>query len=252
MNYRQSPFLRTVDLSSSPSDTLLRHDRHLNLVSTLSQSSSLFFPKLTEPLLDPAFPLRSLLSPHSFTDPASSFITMASTIPAFFRRLVETHAGGIVHVAASNTIPTVRVVSEEPSGPHCLDFGRATQNWVVLFDALADVQIDLEQFARNFGRFPLSLLTLLILAAASTNNELSKAAVSVFSNQFGLSIPRAEALLFATPSTFPLCDPSLQQHPQELGESDLKKWTCRSICEEVGCCVLLLYLTHIVTFVKQE
>ncbi|KAK2946232.1 hypothetical protein BLNAU_18834 [Blattamonas nauphoetae] len=216
-------FLETVDLSSSPSDTLFRHDRHLNLISALSQSSSPLFTKLSEPLLGPTFPLRSLLSPRSFTDPASSFIRMASTNSAFFRRLVERHARHILDIAFSTVVSSVRVVSDSPAVPRCLDFGRATQNWVVLLNTIAEVKMDLTLNSKNFNSIPSSLLTLLVLSAASTHDELSTAAVSVISNQFGLSTPHTEALLFATPTTFPVSDAFSPRHSRTSSEADHNK-----------------------------
>ncbi|KAK2958930.1 hypothetical protein BLNAU_6179 [Blattamonas nauphoetae] len=232
-------FLETVDLSTSPSDTPFRHDRHLNLISALSQSSSPLFTKLSEPLLDQTFPLDSLLSPRSFTDPASSFIRMASTNPVFFHRLVERHAVRILNLAVSTAVGSVRVVSDSPSEPHCLDFGRATQNWIVLLKAMTNVKMDLKQPSYAFNSIPSSLLTLLVLSAASTNDELSNAAVSVFSNQFGLSTPHTEALLFATPTTFAVSDSFTPRQSQMSGGSDDKTSHCQSICAEAGRCVEL-------------
>ncbi|KAK2948580.1 putative Protein kinase domain containing protein [Blattamonas nauphoetae] len=140
-------FLELIAVSPSLSDTLIRHDRHVNLISTLSQSSSPLFTKLSEPLLDTRFPLHSLLSPRSFTDTASSFIRMASTNPAFFRRLVKKHTGHILDIALSTVVMTGRVVSDSSSEPHCLDFGRATQNWVVLLNTIAEVGMGSERRA---------------------------------------------------------------------------------------------------------
>ncbi|KAK2944425.1 hypothetical protein BLNAU_20680 [Blattamonas nauphoetae] len=232
-------FLRTVDLSSSPSDTPFRHDRHLNLISALSQSSSPLFTKLSEPLLNPKFRLRSLLSPRSFTDPASSFLRIASTNPAFFRRLVENHAERILNVAVSTAVNSVRVVSDSPSEPHCLDFGRATQNWVVLLKAMAEVKLDLTTRTNDFISLPSSLLTLLVLSAASTHDELSTAAVSVFSNQFGLSTPHTETLLFATPTTFPVTDAFTPRDSRISSETDHNPYHCQSIYAEVGRSVVM-------------
>ncbi|KAK2943973.1 hypothetical protein BLNAU_21119 [Blattamonas nauphoetae] len=224
MNYRQSPssahpdlidsFLETVDLSSSPSDTPFSHDRHLNLISALSQSSSPLFTKLSEPLLDPTFHLHSLHSPRSFTDPASSFIRMASTNPPFFRCLFEMFSGFIIDIALWTALCTVEVVSDSPSEPHCLDFGIMTDNFVVLLKAMTEARMDIAQYIAQFNLLPHFLLTLLVLSAASTNDELSTAAVSVFSNQFGLSTPHTEALLFATPTTFPISDAFTSTHSE--------------------------------------
>ncbi|KAK2942902.1 hypothetical protein BLNAU_22182 [Blattamonas nauphoetae] len=76
-------FLKSVDISSFPSDTPFRHDRDLNLISTLSQSSSPPFTKLSEPLLDLTFPLHSLLSLACLpTLPASSSAWPAQTMPS--------------------------------------------------------------------------------------------------------------------------------------------------------------------------
>ncbi|KAK2958866.1 hypothetical protein BLNAU_6115 [Blattamonas nauphoetae] len=238
-------FLETVDLSTSPSDTPFRHDRHLNLISALSQSSSPLFTKLSEPLLDPTFPLHSLLSPRSFTDPASSFIRMASTNPVFFRRLVETHTEHILDMAIPTAVSSARVVSDSPSEPHCLDFGRMTQNWVVLLNTIAVMKMDLTQNQIDFNSLPSSLLTLLVLSAASTNDELSNAAVSVFSNQFGLSPPHTEALLFATPPTFAVSDAFTQRQSQMSRESDHAKSLCQSICAEAGRCVVMQSLSEV-------
>ncbi|KAK2954356.1 hypothetical protein BLNAU_10688 [Blattamonas nauphoetae] len=231
-------FLRTMDLSSSSSNTPFRHDRHLNLISALSQSYSPLFTKLSEPLIDPTFSLRDLLSPHSFTDPASSFFRLASTKPAFFRHLIETHAVFILNIALSTAVSTVRVVSDEPSEPHCLDFGRVTQSWVILLRTMAEVKMDPAQLSEDFNTLPSSLVTFLVLSAASTNDDLSTAAVSVFSTQFCLSTPHTEALLFATPPTFPLSDVLTPRHPQKLGEEH-PKGPPQSICAEAGCCVVL-------------
>ncbi|KAK2941146.1 hypothetical protein BLNAU_23940 [Blattamonas nauphoetae] len=204
-------FLETVDLSSSPSDT--------------------------------PFPNRSStkhsLSPRSFTDPASSFIRMASTNPVFFRHLVETHAGHILNLALSTAVRSVRVVYDSPSEPHCLDFGRATPNWVVLLKAIAEVRMDLTQNQKDFNSLPSSLLTFLVLFAASTHDELSATAVSVFSNQFGLSTPHTEALLFATPTTFPVSDAFTIRPFQASRESDHTRRGTQSICAEAGRCAEL-------------
>ncbi|KAK2957958.1 hypothetical protein BLNAU_7134 [Blattamonas nauphoetae] len=172
-------FLKSVDISSSPSDTPFRHDRHLNLISALSQSSSPLVTKLSEPLLDPTFPLRSLLSPRSFTDPASSFLRLANTNPEFFRRIIENNTGHILDIAISTAVNSIRVVPEVLSEPRCLDFGRATPNWVVLLNAIADVKMDLTQNSDEFNSIRASHLTFLILSTASTNNELSTAAVQL-------------------------------------------------------------------------
>ncbi|KAK2946723.1 hypothetical protein BLNAU_18319 [Blattamonas nauphoetae] len=230
-------FLETVDLSSSPSDTPFHHDRHLNLIALLSQSSSPLFTKLSEPLLDPSFPLRSLLSPRSFTDAASSFLRMASTNPAFLRHLVENHTRRILIIALSTAMNSTRVVSDSPSEPSCLDFGLATPNWVVLLHTMAEVKMDLTRTSEDFNSLPSSLLTLLILSAASTHDELSTAAVSVFSNQFGLSTPHTEALLFATPTTFPVSDAFTPRHLQKSGVPNHTKGHSLSICAEAGCVV---------------
>ncbi|KAK2955231.1 hypothetical protein BLNAU_9783 [Blattamonas nauphoetae] len=231
-------FIETVDISSSPSDTPFRHDRDLTLISTLSQSSSPLFSKLSEPLLDPTFPLDSLLSPRSFTDPASSFFHLASTNPALFHRIVQTHAGVILDIAISTAVDTVRVVSDEPSEPHCLDFGQVTQNWVVLLNTIADVKMDVTQIGEAFNSLPSSLLTFLVLSAASTNTDMSTAAVSIFSDKLGLCTPHTEALLFATPPTFPVSDAFTPRHPEVLGEGHAKG-ASQSICAEAGCCVVL-------------
>ncbi|KAK2944395.1 hypothetical protein BLNAU_20697 [Blattamonas nauphoetae] len=228
-------FLETVDLSSSPSDTPSRHNRNLNLISALSH----------EPLLDPTFPLHSLLSPRSFTDPASSFIRMASTNPSLFRRLVEMHAERILDIAISAAVNTVQVVSDSPSEPRCLDFGRATQNWVVLLNAMTNVKMYLTQKSEAYISLEFSLLTLLVLSAASTHDELSTAAVSVFSNQFGLSTPQTEALLFATPTTFPVTDAFAPRDSPTLGESDHEQIASQSICAEAGRCIVLKSRTNI-------
>ncbi|KAK2946248.1 hypothetical protein BLNAU_18850 [Blattamonas nauphoetae] len=237
-------FLETVDLSSSPSNTPFRPDRHLNLISALSQSSSPLFTKLSESLLDPSFPLRSLLTTRSFTDPASSFIRMASTNSAFFRRLVERHTRHILDIAFSTVVSSVRVVSDSSSERHCLNFGRATLNFIVLLKAMAEVQMDLtqnsEKNSENFNSIPSSLLTLLVLSAASTHDELSNAAVSVFSNQFCLSTTHTKALLFATPTTFPVSDAFTFRPFQTSRESDHTRRGSLSICAEAGCRVLFL------------
>ncbi|KAK2940335.1 hypothetical protein BLNAU_24761 [Blattamonas nauphoetae] len=212
-------FLSSLALSSPPSDTYFRHDRHLNLISVLSQSSSPLFTTLSEQLLDPTFPLRSLLSPRSFTDPASSFLRLASTNPAFFHRLVETHVGDILDHAVSTALDTVRVVSADPSEPHCLDVGRATQNWVLLLTVMAEVKMDLTQKHRYCITHPSSLLTFLLLSTASTNADMSTTAVSVFSNQFGLSRPQTETLPLATSTSFLLSNTFTPRHSQELGKS---------------------------------
>ncbi|KAK2952929.1 hypothetical protein BLNAU_12105 [Blattamonas nauphoetae] len=232
-------FLETVNLSSSPSYTPFRHDRYLNLISTLSQSSSPLFTKLSEPLLDPTFPLHSLLYPRSFTDPASSFFRLAERKPTFFRRLIENHTRIILDLAVSTAEMTVRVVSDDPSEPRCLDFGRVTQNWNILLNTLGEVKINLMQNTADFNSIPSSLLTLLVLFAASTKDDLSAAAVSVFSNKFGLSKPHTEALLFATPTAFPLSDAFTPRHSQMLGDSTHSKSTSQSICADAGCCVVL-------------
>ncbi|KAK2955644.1 hypothetical protein BLNAU_9334 [Blattamonas nauphoetae] len=233
-------FLRTIDLPSSPSNTPFRHDRHLNLISALSQSSSPLFIKLSEPLLDPTFPLDSLLSPRSFTDPASSFFRLASTNPSFFHRIVDTHAGHILDMAISTAVSSVRVMSDEPSEPRCLDFGRATQNLVVLLQALAEVSINPNLSNEAFNSLASSLLTLLVLSAASTNDDMSTAAVLDFSNLFGLTLPHTEALLFVTSPTFPLSDALTPRHSQEWDESDHKKSAGQSICAEAGRCVMMM------------
>ncbi|KAK2957838.1 hypothetical protein BLNAU_7272 [Blattamonas nauphoetae] len=232
-------FLITIALSSSPSNILFRHDRDLNLISALSQSSSPIFTKLSEPLLDPTFHLDSLLSPRSFTDPASSFIRMASTNSTFFCRIVETHAKHILDIAISTAVNSFQAVYDSPSDPRRLDFGRATQNWVVLLKTIAEVKMDLSQNGRSFNSFPSSLLSLLVLFAASVDDELSTVAVSVFSNQFGLSTPHTEALLFATPTTFPVGDEFRQRLPLVFGDPDHKSGSCKSICAEASYCVVM-------------
>ncbi|KAK2948579.1 hypothetical protein BLNAU_16478 [Blattamonas nauphoetae] len=83
------------------------------------------------------------------------------------------------------------------------------------------------------------LLTLLVLSAASTNDELSNAAVSVFSNQFSLSTPQTKALLFATPPIFPLNDVFSPQHHQVSRDSDRRNRPSQSICHKAGRCVML-------------
>ncbi|KAK2945275.1 hypothetical protein BLNAU_19776 [Blattamonas nauphoetae] len=228
-------FLRRLIASTAFSPTLFRHDRHLNLISALCH----------RPLFDPTFPLHSLLSPRSFTDPASTFFRIASTNPAFFCRFVEKHATHILDLAVSIVVKTVRVVSDEPFEPHCLDFGRATKNWVLLLNAMAEAKMNLTQTSANFSLRTSSLLTLLILCAANTNEELSTAAVSAFSSLFGLSISHSEALLFATPPTFHVNDAFFPRHSQMLGESDHTKNPSQSICAEAGCCVVLNSRTDI-------
>ncbi|KAK2961735.1 hypothetical protein BLNAU_3172 [Blattamonas nauphoetae] len=227
-------FHRTVDLSSSPSYTPFRHDRHLSLLSALSQSSSSLFAKLCESLLVSQFDLLSLLSPRSFIDPGSAFFHLASTNPAFFGRIVEKHTRCVLDLAVSTAVMTVRVVSDSPHEPHCLDFGRGTQNWVVLLKAMADLRMDLAQPSTQLNVLLSPLLTLLILSAASTNDELSAVAVSVFSNKFGLSTKQTETLLLATPSTFPV-NPSFSLLPhQGFGATDHQKDPCQSICADAG------------------
>ncbi|KAK2949216.1 hypothetical protein BLNAU_15819 [Blattamonas nauphoetae] len=227
-------FFETVDLSSSPSNILFRHDRHLSLLSTLSQSSSPLFTKLSESLLGPKFNLLSVLSPRSFTDPASSFFRIARTNPAFFHRFIENHTRRLLDLAVSTAVMTVRVVSDSSSEPHCLDFGRGTENWVVLLKAIADLKMDVAQPSKQFNLLMSPLLTLLILSAASTNDELSTVAVTVISNKFGLSTKQAETLLCATPTTFPV-NPSFTRLPQQrVGASDRPKDPCQSICAEAG------------------
>ncbi|KAK2947577.1 hypothetical protein BLNAU_17482 [Blattamonas nauphoetae] len=235
-------FLGTIYLSSL-SNILFCHDRHFNLISTLSQSSSPLFTKLSEPLLDPTFPLHSLLSPRSFTDPASSFFRMASTNPVFFRRLIETHARPILEITVATAMSSVRVVSDDPSEPHCLEFGRATQNWIVLLNIFEEARKNPISHESKFHPLPSPPLTLLILFAASTNDDLSTAAGSVFSNKFGLSTPHTEALLFATPTTFTLSDAFTPRHSQILGDSTHKNGSSLSICAEAGCCVMTKVLS---------
>ncbi|KAK2954947.1 hypothetical protein BLNAU_10087 [Blattamonas nauphoetae] len=232
-------FIERVDLPSSPSDTLFRRDRYLNLTSTLSQSSSPLFLKLSQPLLDPKYPLHYILDPRSFTDPASSFFRIASTNPAFFHHIVESHTGDLVDISILTALWTARVVSDAPSESHCLDFGRATQNWIVLLNTLAEVKMDMAQDTKDFNTLPSSFLSLLILFAASTNDELSAAAVSVFSNKFGLSTPHTEALLFATPTTFLVSDAFTPRHSHEHEAAVHKRTQSQSICAETGCCVVM-------------
>ncbi|KAK2963673.1 hypothetical protein BLNAU_1238 [Blattamonas nauphoetae] len=232
-------FLERITSSHSLSDTTILHDRHLNLISTLSQSSSPLFAKLSEPLLDPTFPLRNVFSPRLIAHPTSSFIHIANTNPHFFRNILEKHAGHILDMAVLAAVRSVRVVSDDPSEPRCLDFGRATQNWVVLLNTMPEVQMCSPENATDFNSIPSSLLTLLVLSAASTNDDLSTAAVSVFSNQFGLSKTQTEALLFATPTTFSLSDTFTPRRPPVLGDPDHKKGPYQSICAEAGCCVML-------------
>ncbi|KAK2953375.1 hypothetical protein BLNAU_11660 [Blattamonas nauphoetae] len=231
-------FIKRIAISPSLSNTLFRHDRNLSLITTLSQSSSPLFAKLKEPLLDPTFPLHSLLSTRSFTNSVSSFIRMASTNPAFFRRIVETLVSPILNIALLAAVMTVRVVSEDPSEPRCLNFGRATSNLVVLLKTIAYLKLDLAQNSDEFNSLPPSLLSLIILSAASTNDELSTVAVSVFSIQLGLFTPHTEALLFATPLAFPLSDAFTPRHPHVSEDLDHMKCPSQSICAEVGRCIL--------------
>ncbi|KAK2952578.1 hypothetical protein BLNAU_12406 [Blattamonas nauphoetae] len=205
-----------------------------------------YFPSFTQILsrescriyIDTTFPLNTLLTTRSFTDPDSSFFRLASKNPAFFHSIVEKHAVHISEIAISTAVSSVRVVSDSPSEPRCLDFGRATQNWVVLLKAMAEVKLDLTLPTKRLTSHPSSLLTFIVLSAASTNDELSTAAVSVFSNQFGLSKQRTEALLFATPTTFPVRTPFTPRHSQMLGDSDHMKGSRQSICAEAGRCVM--------------
>ncbi|KAK2940584.1 hypothetical protein BLNAU_24498 [Blattamonas nauphoetae] len=227
-----------VTRSCSLPDLLFRHDRHLNLISTLSQSSSPLFPKLGEPLIGPKFPRHSVFSPRSFTDPASPFFRLASTDPAFFSRLVKKYTADILDIAISTAVSSVRVVSDHPSKPHCLDFGRATQNWVVLLNAVGEVKMDLTQNTPAFNSVPSTFLTLLVLSAASTNTNMSTDAVSIFSNKFGLCTPQTQALLFATPPTFPVSDAFTPRHPEALGEEHAKG-PSQSICAEASRCIVL-------------
>ncbi|KAK2955509.1 hypothetical protein BLNAU_9556 [Blattamonas nauphoetae] len=240
-------FLERIANSPSLSNTFIRHDLRLGLIFALSQSSSPLFPKLCEPVLDPKFRLHTLLTPRSFTNPASSFFRLASTNPVFFSRLVETHAETILNITLPTQVSTVRVVSNEPSEPRCLDFGRVTPNWIVLLNTIADVMLDLKQHREAYNSIPSALLTLLILFAASTSDDLSTAAVSIFSRKFGLSTPHTEALLFATPTTFPMSDAFTPRHPPLLGDSNHKKGPWLSICAEAG--FILKYNSH-VTFVR--
>ncbi|KAK2954527.1 hypothetical protein BLNAU_10547 [Blattamonas nauphoetae] len=228
-------FIKRITLSSALSKTIFRNDQQLSLLSTLSQSSSPLFPHGLEPLHQ--LPL-TLHAPRSFTDPASSFIRLASTNPAIFGCIVEKYTGHIVDVAVSTAVWTVRVVSVEPSEPHCLDFGRATQNLVVLLKSIAEMKLDLKLPSSDSSSLPSSLLSLLVLCAASTCDELSTAAVSVFSHQFDLTTPYTEALLFTTPTTFPVGDAFTPHHSQMLGENHTKG-PCRSICAEAGRCIVL-------------
>ncbi|KAK2948248.1 hypothetical protein BLNAU_16784 [Blattamonas nauphoetae] len=232
-------FLETVDISSSPSDTPFRHDRDLNLISILSQSSSPLFTKLSEPLLHPRIRLNTLLSPRSFTDPASSFFRISSTNPAFFRRILESQAKHILDIAIYTAVWISRVTTDSPYEPHCLDFGQGTHNFSVLLKALAEAKMDLTQNSENFNSVPSTLLTLLVLFSASTNDDLSTAAVSVFSNQFGLTTPHTEALLFATPPTFPISDTFTLRHSHKREDSDHEQIASQSVCAEAGRCVLL-------------
>ncbi|KAK2940036.1 hypothetical protein BLNAU_25057 [Blattamonas nauphoetae] len=174
-------FIETIVISSYPSDTPFRHDRHLNLISTLSQSSSPLFTKISNPLLDPNFPLDSLLSPSLVHRPCQLLLSLIQHKPCFLP-------------------PPNRDARWTPFGPRP-------------FDCLAD--------------------------SASTNDDLSTAAVSVFSNQFGLSTPHTEALLFTTPTTFPLSDTFTLRHSQGLSVSNHEILPCQSICAEAGCCVML-------------
>ncbi|KAK2943081.1 hypothetical protein BLNAU_21990 [Blattamonas nauphoetae] len=223
-------------ITSSPSlSTMFTHDRrHLSLISALSQSSSPLFPTLFEPLLDAQFPLHTPLTPRSFTDPTSSFFRLASTTPAFFRSIVKNGTAHILTIGVPTAVGSVRVVSDDPSEPRCLDFGRVTPNWILLLNTIAEVMMDLKQRSEGLNSIPFSFFILLVLFAASTNDDLSRAAVSVFSNQFGLSTPHTEALLFATPTTFPVSDAFTSQESPGLGDSDRKKGPQQSICAEAG------------------
>ncbi|KAK2957837.1 hypothetical protein BLNAU_7271 [Blattamonas nauphoetae] len=203
-------FLEKIDLPSSLSYTPFHHDRHLSLIAILSQTDSPLFTKLSEPLLDPTFPLRSLLTPRSFTDPASSFFHLASTNPAFFHRIILTHVEHIVDVVLSTVLSTVLIVSDDSFKPSCIEFGRATENLIYLFGVLTKAKVDLKLDSDNSSLFASSLLTLLVLAAASTNKRLSSAAVYAFSSQFDLSEHHTQTLLFNTPTTFAVGDPFAQ------------------------------------------
>ncbi|KAK2952579.1 hypothetical protein BLNAU_12407 [Blattamonas nauphoetae] len=209
----------------------------IGLLSTISLSSSPLIDRFTESLLDPTFPLHSLLSTRSFTDPDSSFFRMASTNPTFFHRIVENDVGHILDTALSLTFQTVRIIPDDPSESHCVDFGRATQNWVVLLKAMAEVKVDLTLPTKRFNSLPSSLLIFLILSAASTNDELSTAAVSVFSTQFDLSKQRTETLLFATLRIIPKANSFIPGRAQINGGLHFDKESRSSICAEAGRCV---------------
>ncbi|KAK2958174.1 hypothetical protein BLNAU_6878 [Blattamonas nauphoetae] len=241
---RIDSFLERIAISPSLSKTLFRNDRHLNLISTLSQSSSPLFTKLSDPLFDPTFPLHNILSPRSFTDPASSIFRLAGTNPAFFNSLVENHTKSVLDIAVSAAVWIVQVMSDDPSEPRCLDFGRTTQNFVVLLQKIAEMKTDLTRDTKQFNSLPSPLLNLLVLLAASIDDDLSSVAVSVFSNQFGLFTPHTEALLYATPSTFPVSEAFSPQRAHVLGENHTKG-PCRSICAEAGRCVVLASRSYI-------
>ncbi|KAK2942822.1 hypothetical protein BLNAU_22270 [Blattamonas nauphoetae] len=74
-------------------------------------------------------------------------------------------------------------------------------------------------FFSRLVKYTADILDIAISTAVSsvrvvTNTNMSTDAVSIFSNKFGLCTPQTQALLFATPPTFPVSDAFTPRHPE--------------------------------------
>ncbi|KAK2943776.1 hypothetical protein BLNAU_21314 [Blattamonas nauphoetae] len=145
--------------------------------------------------------------------------------------LPDIHSSGntfIYKFTARLAINTARVVSSDPNEPRCLCFGRDNQKWIAFLAAQKELM--------KPRKYPLWLLSvscisLIVLLAASIDDGVSEAAILFLSSKSQLTVEQTRALLFSTPTTFPISSdwplPVYNQHNPSQNPPP-------SLCAEAG------------------
>ncbi|KAK2942825.1 hypothetical protein BLNAU_22239 [Blattamonas nauphoetae] len=126
---------------------------------------------------------------------------------------------------------TVRVHQPLGTTPRCLSFGTDTNRWTTLVRLLSTTiqgQANSEDMDSFFNHF----LDVLVMCAASTDDSLSETAISALSANSGLSLEQTKAILFDTPTTFPLLQDWPFQEPDPT--KTVREVKGHSVCIDVA------------------
>ncbi|KAK2949931.1 hypothetical protein BLNAU_15160 [Blattamonas nauphoetae] len=228
------PFIDSGALSYIDIAIYPYRSRIFRLANTLMQSSSPLVTHFIETFADKKLSLENSISAESFIHHENSIFSIAEKHSDIFQLMVENYTFPFMNRSLDLISRIVIVVSDHPSHPRSLDFGKATNNLTTLLKVFSKLKIKNPVAEAKLLQPVCHHITLLLLCAASIDDEMSSAAVSAFAKQTSLTEPQIRSLLFSTPPTIALRD----DWPLPKAPKDDTDTPSGSVCEDVGRSVL--------------